>query len=313
MPSDAANRIDAITDSRAESFQRHRPLMFSIAYRMLGSVADAEDIVQEAFLRWHEAAATSVNNHKAYLATTVTRLCIDRKRAARAARELYVGPWLPEPLPDQRRPEFEDLIAMRQSVSTAFLLMLEKLSPVERAVFVLRDVFDYDYDEIAAMVRKTEVACRQIARRARVRLDAQERRFPAGPSTVASNVAAFGAACGNGDLNKLLSVLAEDVVLMADSGGAAPAFGRIRAIKRPLRGRAMVANFILRVLGQAPQGFGAVGCKLNGQPALVGFLEGRPVAALTFDVTARGIGAIYMVVNPRKLAHLQAPDTAAPL
>ncbi len=190
---------------RVEDFDLHRPLLFSIAYRMLGSVADAEDVVQEAYLRWQEASETEVRSPRAYLSTVVPRLCIDQLRSARVKREEYAGPWLPEPLLTEPASDIVEAAALDESLSMAFLVLLESLTPTERAVFLLREVFDYDYQEISRFVGKSEANCRQIARRARASVAARRPRFERSPEQQKRLMEGFLEACMGGDVEGLCS------------------------------------------------------------------------------------------------------------
>ena len=216
--------------ARTEDFERHRSLLFSIAYRMLGSVTDAEDIVQETYLRWQEMPDTVVRSLKSYLSAVVTRLSIDRLRSARAHREEYVGPWLPEPLVLNRVEEGADLIQLDESLSMAFLVLLESLNPVERAVFLLREVFDYEYEEISRIVGKSEANCRQITRRARQSVAARRPRFESSPEQEERLTQRFVDTCMSGDMEGLLELLSEDVTLWSDGGG------KVAAASYPIHG-----------------------------------------------------------------------------
>jgi RNA polymerase sigma-70 factor (ECF subfamily) len=281
-----------------------RPLLFSIAYRMLGSASDAEDIVQEAFLRFHRetAAGTQVESPKSYLSAVTTRLCIDHLRSARVRRESYVGTWLPEPLLTDEVSDAERHAETADSLSMGFLVLLESLTPVERAVFLLREVFEYDYDEIASVVGKTEENCRQIAVRARRQVQAGKPRFEASKAEREELARRFFQAAGEGDFESLVGMLAADVVAYADGGGKATAF------PRPVHGR----DKVLRLLqGGAARGerLSVAGIRLaeiNGQPGAM-FLDpdGVPVAALSLDIADGLIQTLHAVSNPEKLAHLR--------
>jgi RNA polymerase sigma-70 factor (ECF subfamily) len=282
-----------------------RPLLFSIAYRMLGSASDAEDIVQEAFLRFHRetAAGTQVESPKSYLSAVTTRLCIDHLRSARVRRESYVGTWLPEPLLTEETSDAERHAETADSLSMGFLVLLESLTPVERAVFLLREVFEYDYDEIASVVGKSEENCRQIAVRARRQVQAGKPRFEASKGEREELARRFFRAAGEGDVESLVGMLAADVVAYADGGGKATAF------PRPVHGR----DKVLRVL----QGPGASGKRLgvsgvrfaeiNGQPGAL-FLDpdGIPVVAVSLDIADGHVQTLHAVSNPEKLEHLRA-------
>jgi RNA polymerase sigma-70 factor (ECF subfamily) len=271
-----------------------------MAYRMLGSVMDAEDVVQEAYLRWQRAAREEeVRSPKSYLAAVVTRLCIDQLRSARARREEYVGPWLPEPLPTDRA-------LLDESLSMAFLVLLESLNPTERAVFLLREVFDYDYREISQLVDKSEENCRQIARRARQSVAARRPRFESSPEQEERLMGRFLEACFGGDMDGLLALLSEDVTLWSDGGG------KTRAALNPIYGADNVARFIWGILRKAPPGFAVRRASVNGRPGIIGYFEdGRPHSVVTFDVAEGSIRAIRLVVNPEKLRAvppMSAPD-----
>ncbi|HYN87850.1 MAG TPA: RNA polymerase sigma-70 factor [Ardenticatenaceae bacterium] len=282
---------------RDETFNQYRPLLFSIAYRMLGSVMEAEDIVQEAFLRWQRAAEIEVQSPKAYLSAVVTRLCIDALRSARVQREAYLGPWLPEPLATDAGSPGADT-ALAESLSMAFLVLLERLTPTERAVFLLREVFDYDYAEIATIVGKSEANCRQMVRRARQHLAANRPRFDASPEQRERLTEQFLHTCVTGDLPGLIQLLADDITLWSDGGGKAA------AASKPIHGPASVARFLLGVLAKSPPTYTPRLAQVNGQPAIVGYVEGQPQGVLVLDLAAERIRAIYIVVNPDKLKGL---------
>jgi RNA polymerase sigma-70 factor, ECF subfamily len=286
----------------ADEYQRLRPLMFAIAYRMIGSVSEAEDIVQEAFLRYHREAS-EVESPKAFLSAVTTRLSIDYLRSARARREAYVGEWLPEPLPtgdasSSRGPA--ELAEQADSLSMAFLLLLERLSPVERAVFLLHDVFGYGYDEVAAIVGKSEENCRQLALRARRHVAENKPRFEASRVKREELAARFFAAVGGGDIDGLVSLLAEDVVVYGDSGGTRPSW------PRPIAGRDHVGRLLAGLIGQIRKaGVVIRPAEINGQPGAM-FLDpdGRLVNVFVLDIADAQIQTIRSVINPGKLRHL---------
>jgi RNA polymerase sigma-70 factor (ECF subfamily) len=291
--------MEETSTSRIRDFDRYRPLLFSIAYRMLGSVMEAEDIVQEAFVRWQGASEGEVRSPRAYLSAVVTRLCIDQLRSARVRREEYVGPWLPEPLPEE--PDIADTAALNESLSMAFLVLLESLTPTERAVFLLREVFDYDYGEISHLVGKSEANCRQIARRARGYIAAQRPRFERSPEQEERLTESFLEACMDGDMEGLLGLLAEDIILWSDGGG------KVRAALNPIRGSDKVARFFMGILGKAPPGLVVRQTKVNGQPGIIGYYaDGQPQSVTTFDIADECIRAIHILVNPEKLGNV--PD-----
>lgn len=292
-PRDAPKDQDGLSPG-LEAFDEHRPLLFSIAYRMLGSVMDAEDAVQEAFVRWRRAAGTEVRSPKSYLSTIVTRLCIDRIRSAR--REEYVGPWLPEPLLTEA-PNDDDILD--ESLSMAFLVLLESLSPVERAVFLLREVFDYDYAEISRIVDKSEANCRQISHRARQSVAARRPRFESSPEEEERLMGSFLEACVGGDMEHLVALLSEDATIWSDGGG------KTRAALRPIHGAVKVARFFSGILRKAPPGLSVRWARINGRPGFIGYFEdGRPQSVTTFEVAEGSIRAIRLVVNPEKLQNI---------
>jgi RNA polymerase sigma-70 factor (ECF subfamily) len=279
-----------------------RPLMFSIAYRMLGSVAEAEDIVQEALLRVHRAEADGavIESLKAFVTAITTRLAIDHLRSARARRESYVGPWLPEPVVDEREPSIARHAEMAESLSMAFLVMLETLTPIERAVFLLREVFDYGYDEIAAIVEKTEQNCRQIFTRAKRHLEAGKPRFEASREKREELARRFFAACENGHLEDLVRLLASDAVFYGDGGGKAVAY------PQPVHGSDRVARLIQGIFAKGRQfGMHVESVVVNGQPGVMLFdVDHRLVAVMTVDIAGGVVQCLRSVVNPEKLGHL---------
>jgi RNA polymerase sigma-70 factor, ECF subfamily len=287
----------------AEIYEPLRPLLFSIAYRMLGTVSDAEDIVQEAFLRYHRAAAgrDGVESPKAFLSAVTTRLCIDHLRSARLRREAYVGEWLPEPLlTDTAAPDPAGAAEQADSLSMAFLLLLERLTPVQRAVFLLHDVFGYGYDEIAGIVGKSEDNCRQLALRARRRVGEGRPRFEASRSKREKLAGQFFRAVGDGDMDGLVSMLAEDVVVYGDSGGIGPSW------PRPITGRGNVSRLLLGIGGQMRQvGITIRPTEINGQPGAM-FLDpdGNLTNVFVLDIADGQVAAVRSVINPEKLRHL---------
>jgi RNA polymerase sigma-70 factor (ECF subfamily) len=287
-------------EDRAAAFAAARPLLFSIAYRMLGSVMDAEDVVQDAYLRWQEAPAADVRAPNAYLATIVTRLAINQLRSARSQRETYVGPWLPEPLVTDHAPDPSEPVELAESLSMAFLVMLERLSPIERAVLLLRDVFDFEYAEIARVVDKTEANCRQLLVRARKRVGASHVRFDAAPAQAERLMERFTQAAGAGDIDGILAVLAEDITLWADGGGKVKG-----AALNPLHGSSTVARFVAGVMRRfVPSERTTRQAQINGQPGFVVYVAGTPLAAMVFEIHADRIHSIYAIGNPDKLQAL---------
>jgi RNA polymerase sigma-70 factor (ECF subfamily) len=276
-----------------------RPLLFSIAYRMLGSAGDAEDVVQEAFIRYARAEE-EVESARAWLSATTTRLAIDQLRSARVRREQYVGQWLPEPLVGDEVPGPSDDVETADTISLAFLVLLESLTPVERAVFLLHDVFDFAFDEIAPIVDRSEANCRQIAVRARRQIEARKPRFDVSSERRDELVARFVAAAAEGDLDALVELLAEDAVMVGDGGGRAP------AAPAPIRGRESVANAFIAFARQALRhGARVRPVTVNAQPGLLGYdPQDRIISVLAFDVVGGRIQTIRGVTNPDKLDHL---------
>ncbi len=289
----------------AELFGVHRPLLFGVAYRMLGSASDADDVLQDAYLRWHRAQTDGevIASSRGWLATVVTRLCIDHLRSARVSREQYVGPWLPEPFPIGEEPDLADGALRAESISTAFLVLLERLTPKERAIFVLHDVFSYPYAEIATTVDETEANCRQLARRARAHLAAGRPRFAASASVRQRLTEQFGAATLNGDLSALIATLTEDVVVWSDGGADA------RASRRPISGAERVGRFLLGIRRTATPTTEVSIESFNGRPGLVARENGLPFVAISFEVDQDRISQIYIVVNPDKLRALGSTAT----
>ena len=287
----------------ARLFAELRPGAFAIAYRMLGSVSEAEDVVQEAFLRLHRTLREGerLSSPRAYLSTVVTRLCIDQLRSARARRERYVGEWLPEPVVEGADADPARHAEMADSLSLAFLVLLESLSPEQRAAFLLREVFDYPYDEIARIVGKSEDNARQLVARARRQVEVRRPRFEASRKRREALAQRFFAAAVDGDLAALEELLAHDVMLHGDGGGKAP------ALAHPVHGRAKVTRTLLAWFRAAARIGGVTlrSAEVNGQPgALVLDPEGRLVNVLALDVADGQVQAIRSIVNPDKLRHL---------
>jgi RNA polymerase sigma-70 factor (TIGR02957 family) len=292
----------------ADEFMAHRELMFSMAYRMLGTVADAEDAVQDAWLRWSAAPRDDVADPRAYLVRTVTNIALNRLRSAQARREAYVGPWLPELLLTQASNDVTERVELTESVSVAMLVVLESLTPEERAVFVLREVFDFGYPEIAAALGRSEPAVRQIGHRARGHVQARRPRFEVDQDRQRAVTARFLAAAVGGDIDRLLEVLAPDVTLTTDGGG------KVRAALRPIQGAAKVARALAGIASRPYQGL-TVGemtieqAEINGEPGALIVGGGRVVAAGTFTVVGGRIAAIQLVSNPEKLDAITARRT----
>lgn len=289
-------------EARLPDFSTLRPLSFSIAYRMLGSVADAEDVVQEAFLRLHRTleGGAVVESPKAFLAAVTTRLAIDHLRSARVKRESYIGAWLPEPIVEERESGMERHAEMAESLSMAFLTILETLSPVERAVFLLREVFDYGYDEISEIVEKTPQNCRQLFARAKSHLDSGKPRFEASREKQQQLADRFFEACEHGEVADLLDLLAKDSAFYGDGGGKA------NAILQPVLGQDRVARLIHGLFIKGKQiGIELRRVEVNGQPgALVLDRQKRLINVFALEIVEGHIAAIRSVINPDKLRHL---------
>jgi RNA polymerase sigma-70 factor (ECF subfamily) len=285
-----------------DPFLDHRSQLFGIAYRMLGSVAEAEDAVQEVFLRWRGQDAAGVDSPKAWLIAATTRYCIDQLRSARRRREEYVGVWLPEPLVEPSGATPREAAALADSLGMAFMVMLEELEPAERAVFLLRQAFDYDYAEIARIVEKSEAACRQIVSRAKGRLaPAAEPDAPAAPPAKAEAVVqSFLAACASGNVQELLAVLTDDVVLYTDGGG------RVRSALRPILRADRVCRFFLGLRKRGALAGDVQAVSVNGRPGFIARRAGGRVDVTTFAFAGGRIRAIYTVSNPDKLTRLPA-------
>ena len=286
---------------RLAAFDQYRSLLFSIAYRMLGSVADAEDMLQETFIRWQEAPEQEIRSPRAFLTTIISRLCINQLQSARAQREQYVGQWLPEPIVTAPGNDPLESVRLGESLSIAFLLILERLTPVERAVFVLREVFEYEYPEVATVLGESVANCRQILHRARQHVNAMRPRFKASQRQKSELLEGFLQATKNGDLEGLIALLADDVVLHSDGGGkAVSAPNLIRGAKNVARGalgtlqKLMPKNLVFRV------------ALVNGEPGIVSYLDGKPFSVLTLVAGDGHIQTIYVLTNPEKLGHV--PD-----
>jgi RNA polymerase sigma-70 factor (ECF subfamily) len=286
-----------VEDVDLEDFEAERPRLTAIAYRMLGSSADAEDVVQDAYLRWRDRGDREVASVSSYLTTIVVRLCIDELRSARSRRESYVGPWLPEPLlVDENQPAAAAELA--DSLSLAFLVLLEELAPVERAAFLLHDVFDYAYDEIAGMLGRGEPACRQLVSRARRRVGERRHRFDADAQEGRELAARFMTACAEGNIDGLLALLADDVVLWTDGGG------KVKAARRPIHGAAKVARFLVAIAKDIPPEVEFREAVVNGEPGYLFVDNGVVTTTVSFDIADGQVVGVTSVLNPDKLRGL---------
>lgn len=297
------------TMSEVTDLEQLRPAAFAIAYRMLGSVSEAEDIVQEALLRTHLRLQQGerIESPRAFVSTVVTRLCIDQLRSARVRRETYVGEWLPEPLVQERRDDPADRAEAEDSISLAFLLLLERLTPQQRAAFLLREVFEYPYEQIAATIGTGEQNARQLVSRARKHIDRGRPRFEASSDRREQLASRFVMALRANDLEALEQLLADDVMVQGDGGG------RVRAIARPLVGRGRAARFLLKMV-RAAEPFGGWSFRqveVNGQPGLLrSDAAGKLSGVLALDITADDhISAVRSIINPDKLHHVASRPT----
>jgi RNA polymerase sigma-70 factor, ECF subfamily len=295
----------------AESFEPHRRRLLGLAYRMLGSMADAEDAVQETYLRWHGSDRDKVLDARAFLMTTTTRICLDMLTSARARREEYVGPWLPEPVVDTAALAPDSRTELAEDLSIALLLTLDRLSPLERAAFLLHDVFDFSFSEVATALERNESACRQLASRARTHVRAARPRGatvappPSGQIDAkhAQLLSAFAAATQSGDLDALTQLLASDVRVVTDGGG------KVRAAQEVIEGADRAARFLVEVARPRPgqwwrDDFTMRFAIINGLPGVIVDAPEGPVQTATFEIEGDVIRAMYVVRNPDKLRHL---------
>jgi RNA polymerase sigma-70 factor (ECF subfamily) len=293
-------------------WRAHHRYLLDVAYRMLGSVSEAEDIVQDAFAKLLDADLGEIQDVRGWLVVAVTRRCLDQLRSARARREVYVGPWLPEPvIPPAEGADPADRVTLDDSVRMALLIVLEQLSPAERAAFVLHDVFQFSFEEVASIVGRSPEACRQLASRARrrVRAEATPARFQVDPADLSRVAERFVAAASNGDLDALMHVLDPNVVGHTDSGGF------VAGLRRPIAGRQLVATRILAFLRH--QKVNLVPMPVNGEPGLLAFQDGRLVAVIALEVRDGLITHLHGIANPHKLAYVSSildamPEPAAP-
>ncbi|MGW5361023.1 RNA polymerase sigma-70 factor [Actinopolymorpha pittospori] len=289
---------DNATNPATETFLAHRNLLFTVAYEMLGSAADAEDVLQETWLRWVEVDLEQVRDQRAYLVRITTRQALNRLRTMRRRREAYVGPWLPEPI--LTTPDVAEDVELAESVSIALMLVLETLSPTERAVFVLREVFDVSYDEIAVAVDKSPAAVRQIAHRARAHVDARRPREVVSSSQTRAALESFQRALETGDMQGLLDVLAPEVVLVSDGGGIK------QAARRPVIGADKVVRFIVGGIGRTEAMITTDATVVNGNPALLFRLDSQVDGVMAIRVEDGHITGLYYVRNPEKLSRVES-------
>jgi RNA polymerase sigma-70 factor (ECF subfamily) len=292
--------MSAIVDQDLIAFETHRRALTGLAYRMLGSRAEAEDIVQDAYLRWHAADRTAIEEPRRYLGTVVTRICLDRMKSAQARREVYVGQWLPEPVVDEVF-DGEGAADLAHDISVALMLLLERLSPLERASFLLHDVFGLDFTEIARVLDRGEAACRQLAARARVHIEAGRPRFPALREEGHRLAAAFQAAIASGDTQALARILAEDAVLYSDGGG------KRAAALNPIRGADRILRFFAGIACKNPPlaSIAARPATVNGLAGFVIRENDGSIDTMAIEHCAGRIIAIYLIRNPDKLQHVR--------
>jgi RNA polymerase sigma-70 factor (ECF subfamily) len=306
------------TSNPAESFEPHRRRLLGLAYRMLGSMADAEDAVQEAYVRWHGADRDNVSDPRAFLMTTTTRLCLDMLTSARARREEYVGPWLPEPVLDTAALAPDRRTELAEDLSVALLLTLDRLSPLERAAFLLHDVFDFSFSEVAPALERSESACRQLAVRARAHVRAVRPRGATAPPARSGEIdakhaqllSAFMAATQAGDLDALAKLLASDARVVTDGGG------KVRAAQEVIDGAGRVARFLVDATRKRPDAwwradFTVRVATVNGLPGIIVDAPEGPVQTAAFEIEGNVIRALYVVRNPDKLRHLAAAPRGA--
>ncbi len=282
-----------------EAYQTYKPLLFSLAYRMLGSVMDAEDIVHEAFLVLGEVEdETKIMNSKAYLCKIVTNRCIDKLRSAAKQREVYVGPWLPEPIVDDHLDDPSISLEKKESISTAYLLLLQQLTEVERAVFLLREVFQYDYDDIASMVGKSSTNCRQIFHRAKKGIMDKRDSVKPNEGHTKPYIEKFAQAVLDGNIELVQAMLKKDAVFYTDGGG------KVTAALRPIVSSDHITRFLFGIIPRLPQNASYHFKNVNGSPGIIIIIDGTVNYAMSFDVNDGKIDHIYMVSNPDKLKHL---------
>jgi RNA polymerase sigma-70 factor, ECF subfamily len=288
---------------RAAVFEGLRRRLFGIAYRMIGTTADAEDIVQEAYLRWHQADTQEIRSAEAWLVSVVTRLSIDRLRRASVERENYIGPWLPEPLIASASPTPEEELETASDLSMAFMVLLERLTPIERAAFLLHDVFDCAYPMISNILQKSEAACRQVVHRARVRVRTRQARFKATNAARLSLINQFMAAADAGDDVTLLSLFAKDVTLTSDGGGVVP------AARKVVHGPSRIARLYLVLAKKFGTRLRKKIVTINGEPGLFMYLDGKILLTTSFEIDGNSITALYTVLNPQKLHGLSVTNS----
>lgn len=293
--------LESENDESARRFEAHRSRLFGVAYRMLGSRVDAEDVLQDAYLRWHRADTTTVETPEAWLVTVVTRLCLDRLRASKQERALYVGPWLPEPIVSRTMDSAETQLEFANEVSVAFLAVLERLGAQERAAFLLHDVFDYDYADIARMLDKTEAACRQIVHRARERVRSGRPRYSVPEQNRQLLLERFLQAATSGDREAVAALLSEDVSFISDGGG------KVTAALKILNGPERIGRLYYCIARRNPKmSFRLI--RVNGELGAVHLVDGKLHSVLSFETSGERILGIYVMRNPDKLAGINVSE-----
>lgn len=281
---------------QSDLFAEHRAYLLSLGYRMLGSMADAEDLVQETYLRWQQASPAEIRSPRAFLTTVLTRLALNYLDSARVRREQYIGPWLPEPIVTA---EPHDSAELSESLTMAFLVLLESLSPLERVTFLLHEVFDYSHAEVASITGSTEAACRQAFRRAKAAIAERRPRFQPQPHAAEQLTQSFLHAMQQGSVEGLLALLHPEVITYSDGGG------RVRAAINPIYGPDRTARFLAGIANKDTNRFlTRIPSEVNGQPAIIALLDGKPRGVLVLDIEDGRIRNVYIVVNPEKLHHL---------
>lgn len=284
-----------------EIFEIHRPTLFRLAYSMLGRIAPAEDAVQEAYIRWQKQNIEQIKSPKAFLSTVVSRICLDEIKSARSRREQYIGPNLPEPFLSADSETPEEKMELTESLSMAMLVVLDQLTPVQRAVFILREVFDYDYASVAKMIDKSESHCRKIAQRARDQIHDNKPQFERNSVEQHKLVKTFIEAVQQGDLSEIESMLADEAILYSDGGG------KVTAARKPVAGADKIAKFLVGIQkkGLKDADWWIEFKDINGEPGMIIWFEGEIYNVWTFHVENREIQSIYVVLNPDKLVHLK--------
>lgn len=282
-------------EEKVEVFKKYRARLFGIAYRMLGTHAESEDILQEAYIKWHQANTDEIKTPEAWLVTVTTRLAIDRLRKASSERETYIGPWLPEPLVIFDAPTPQEQLELASNLSIAFMVLLERLAPIERAAFLLHDIFDCDYSDIARIIGKSETASRQMIHRARERVRNEKTRFQVDDKARAKLIEQFSIASNSGSETELLALFTDEVSMMSDGGG------KVTAARKIVRGKAKLAHALSMFGEKYGESFENVIYQINGEPGLITFLDRKIFSVTTFEFSDGKISAMYRVMNPDKL------------